>query len=110
MGGILEEEVADEHEVLRNSSTRLGSHRGRERVRLEPLIEIVLPQKGLEHILFRIVVLLSDHRLPSHFLLLLLVFVDPNGDVALLLSILTFLRPVTLPILLSILAALLLRR
>jgi hypothetical protein len=51
---------------------------------------------------------LGDHGLPPHFLLLLLIFVDPNGDVALLLSVLAFLRPVTLPILLSIFPALVL--
>lgn len=52
MRSILDQKVGHQHEVLSDPSTRLGSQGRGQRVRFEPLIEVVLPQQGLEHILF----------------------------------------------------------
>ena len=52
MRSILDQKVGHQHEVLGDPSTGLGSQGRGQWVRFEPLIEVVLPQKGLEYVLF----------------------------------------------------------
>lgn len=79
MRGVLDQQVTYQHEVLRNTPTRLRRQGGRQRIRLEPLVEVVLPQKRLENVFLFIDLLLRNHGLPSLFLFLLLVPIDPHG-------------------------------
>lgn len=96
--GILDEEVSDEHEILDYSTAGLGCKGWGQWVCFEPLVEVVLPQQRLKHILLRIDFILRNHCLSPQLRLLLLVFVDPNRDLLLVLLILPLGCSVALPI------------